>query len=69
MEKSWRRKKVASNLVQTAENFCREKDYKQIYLHTHRTVRGALNFWTSNGYQITNDTDNNLKTVHMEKRS
>jgi GNAT superfamily N-acetyltransferase len=48
VEKSWRRKKVASNLVQTAENFCREKDYKQIYLHTHRTVHGALNFWTSN---------------------
>jgi GNAT superfamily N-acetyltransferase len=67
VDKNWRRMKVASTLVQTAEDFCRENDYQQIYLHTHRTVPGALKFWTSNGYQITNDTKNHLKTVHMEK--
>lgn len=67
VDKNWRRKKVASTLVRTAEEFCRENSYDKVYLHTHKTVPGSLDFWTANGYQITHDTGNHLKTVHMEK--
>jgi len=65
--KPWRRTGVASALVRKAEDFCREKGYQKVYLHTHKTVNGSLDFWISNGYQIIEDTNNHLKTVHMEK--
>ena len=67
VDKPWRRNGVASTLVRCVENFCRERDYKKIYLHTHKTVTGSLDFWLSNGYRIVEDTGNQLKTVHMEK--
>lgn len=68
VDKRWRRNGVASTLVRQAEEFCRLKGYEQIYLHTHKTVEGSLDFWRFNGYQIIEDTENHLKTVHMEKK-
>ena len=68
VDKPWRRNGVASTLVSFGEKFCREKGYKKIYLHTHKTVPGSLDFWLSNGYQIVEDTENKLKTVHMDKQ-
>jgi len=67
VNKKWRRNGVASTLVRRAEEFCRMKGYEKIYLHTHKNVEGSLDFWISNGYQIVMDTENHLKTVHMEK--
>lgn len=68
VDKKWRRNRVASELVKLAENFSREKDYSKIYLHTQKTVEGSLDFWLSKGYRIVKDTENQLKTVHMEKK-
>lgn len=68
VDKKWRRNGVASTLVRRAEDFCRVNGYEKIYLHTHKTVDGSLDFWISNGYQIVEDTENHLKTVHMEKK-
>ncbi|MGP8188302.1 MAG: GNAT family N-acetyltransferase [Methanobacterium sp.] len=68
VDKNWRRNGVASALVRLAEDFCREKEYKKIYLHTQKTVEGSLDFWLSNGYEIIEDTENQFKTVHMEKK-
>ena len=67
VDKPWRRNGVASALVQWGEKFCREKGYMKIYLHTHKTVSGSIDFWLANGYRIVEDTGNHLKTVHMEK--
>lgn len=67
VDKRWRRNGVASTLVRRAEEFCRIIGYEKIYLHTHKTVEGSLDFWISNGYHIVLDTENSLKTVHMEK--
>lgn len=68
IDKKWRRNGLASSLVDMAEYFCRKRSYSQIYLHTHKTVKGSLNFWLSNGYKITLDTGNENGTVHMEKK-
>jgi len=65
--KPWRRNGVASALVKLAEEYCRKKGYKTIYLHTHKSIPGSLDFWLSNNYHIIEDTKNQLQTVHMEK--
>lgn len=62
-----RRMGIASDLVKIAENYALKMGYTKIYLHTHKNVEGALDFWISNGYRITMDTNNRLGTVHMEK--
>jgi GNAT superfamily N-acetyltransferase len=64
----WRRKGVASTLVKKGEEFCKNMGYYNIYLHTHKTVPGSLDFWISQDYKIKIDTDNELGTVHLEKR-
>ena len=68
VDNDWRRNGVASTLVRWGEKYCREKGYEKIYLHTQKNVNGSLDFWLSNGYKIVNDTENRLKTVHMEKK-
>ncbi|MGC9517910.1 MAG: GNAT family N-acetyltransferase [Methanomicrobiales archaeon] len=67
VENKYRRNGVASSLVKTAEEFCVNAGYNRIYLHTQKIVDGSLNFWMAKGYQITDDTGNELGTVHMEK--
>ncbi len=67
VDKTWRRNGVASTLVRMAEEFCQKKGYEKIYLHTQKNIPGSLDFWLSNDYQIVEDTENHLKTVHMEK--
>ncbi len=68
VDRPWRRNGVASTLVELGEGFCRKKGYEKIYLHTQKTVEGSLDFWLSRGYKIVDDTENQLKTVHMEKK-
>lgn len=68
VDNPWRRNGVASTLVHWGEKFCRKRGYEKIYLHTHKTISGSLDFWLSNGYRIVEDTGNQLKTVHMDKK-
>lgn len=68
IDKKWRRNGIGSKLVSTAEEFCKNKGYKNIYLHTQKIVDGSLDFWLSKGYKVTKDMENELGTVHMEKR-
>jgi len=68
IDKRWRRNGVGSKLISTAEEFCKNKGYKNIYLHTQKIVEGSLEFWLSKGYKITRDMKNELGTVHMEKK-
>ncbi|MDI6645134.1 MAG: GNAT family N-acetyltransferase [Methanobacteriaceae archaeon] len=67
VSKKWRRNGVASSLVRIGEEYCLKKVYQKIYLHTHKSIPGSMDFWLSNNYQIIEDTDNHLQTVHMEK--
>lgn len=67
VHKNYRRKGVASDLVKKAENFCYCKGFNEIYLHTQKFVNGALAFWLCNNFNIRLDSNNKLKTVHMDK--
>lgn len=63
----YRRLGIGKMLVKKVEEFSKENNYNHIYLHTHKTLNGALEFWLSLNYFITIDTENEFKTVHMDK--
>ena len=67
VDEKYRRCGIASKLVRKVENFSKERGYKKLYLHTHKNINGALDFWLSLDYNIRIDTNNSLKTVHMDK--
>lgn len=67
VDHKWRRNGVASTLVQWGEYFAKKMGYRKVYLHTHKNIPGSLDFWLFQGYKIVNDTQNEFKTVHMEK--
>ncbi|WP_407377244.1 GNAT family N-acetyltransferase [Methanobrevibacter sp.] len=68
VDKRYRRCGLASKMFNVAENFAYESSYDNIYLHTHKNLNGALDFWTKMGFIITLDVDDELETVHMEKK-
>ncbi|MCI5866957.1 MAG: GNAT family N-acetyltransferase [Methanosphaera sp.] len=63
----YRHCKIGSELVEKLENFCIEKHYNEIYLHTSEKSYGALSFWQYNNFEITYDTHDDAGTIHMEK--
>lgn len=68
VDRRCRRCGLASKMFGIAENFANEVKYNDIYLHTHKTLDGALKFWTKMGFVITLDADDELETVHMDKK-
>ena len=67
VDKEYRHNKIATKMLKKIENFCREKEYNEIYLHTQKDSYGALPFWLSQEYIIVDDTHDEMGTVHMEK--
>ena len=67
VDKSYRRCGLGSKMFYMSENFAKEVGFENIYLHTHKTLSGAIEFWTEMGFIVTLDENNNLQTVHMDK--
>lgn len=63
-----RGKGIGSRLLAVAENFCRQYDYRTLYLHTHHFLSGGLQFWLKKGFVITIDEGGDYQLVHMEKQ-
>ena len=68
VDEKYRRCGLASKMFSVAENFANKQGYDSIYLHTHKTLNGALEFWMKMGFVITIDTGDDLETVHMDKK-
>lgn len=68
VNEKYRRCGLASKMFSVAETFANQQGYDSIYLHTHRTLDGALEFWMKMGFVITVDTGDELETVHMNKK-
>ena len=62
-----RRCGLASKMFSIAENFANDVNYNDIYLHTHKTLNGALEFWKKMGFVVVLDSNDELETVHMDK--
>ena len=67
VDEKYRRCGIASMLFRIVERFSCENNYNKIYLHTHKTLPGAIDFWKKMGFNIKIDTNNELQTVHMDK--
>jgi ribosomal protein S18 acetylase RimI-like enzyme len=68
VDRRCRRCGLASKMFSIAENFANEVGYEDIYLHTHKTLDGAIEFWTKMGFVVSLDSNDELETVHMDKK-
>ena len=68
VDKRYRRCGLGSKMFFIAENFANSVGYNDIYLHTHKTLPGALEFWTKMGFVVALDSNDELETVHMDKQ-
>lgn len=68
VDRRCRRCGLASKMFSIAENFANQSGYDDIYLHTHKTLDGALEFWTKMGFVVALDSNDELETVHMDKQ-
>ena len=68
VDRRCRRCGLASKMFGVAENFANQSGYNDIYLHTHKNLDGALKYWTKMGFIVVLDTDDELETVHMDKK-
>ena len=67
VDERYRRCGLASKIYSIAENFAKKNGFNDIYLHTHRNLDGALEYWTKMGFIIRLDEQDDLETVHMDK--
>ena len=67
VDEDYRRHGLARKLVGMMEDFAKKEDYSRIYLHTHRYLDAALNFWNELGYDVTIEEDDYDETNHMVK--
>ncbi|MBQ6098304.1 MAG: GNAT family N-acetyltransferase [Methanobrevibacter sp.] len=68
VDRRCRRCGLASKMFSVAENFANQSGYDNIYLHTHKNLDGALEFWTKMGFVVALDANDELQTVHMDKK-
>lgn len=65
--KELRNRKIGTTLLNKLENELKLKKVKKIYLHTHKTIPGSLEYWISKKYKIIWNQNDNLETVHLQK--
>ena len=68
VDRRCRRCGLASKMFGIAENFANQVGFRDIYLHTHKNLDGAIEFWTKMGFVVSLDANDELETVHMDKQ-
>lgn len=68
VDRKYRRCGLASKMFSVAETFADNCGYENIYLHTHKTLPGAIEYWTKMGFVVMLDSNDELETVHMDKK-
>ena len=69
VDETIRRQGIGSEIMAAMVKFCREKEYKKMYLHTHHFLPGGFSFWKKQGFEILIDDghDGGYEMIHMEK--
>lgn len=67
IEADLRKQGIGSMLFDQLVDFCKERAYEKIYLHTHRHLPGGYPFWVKKGFEVTVE-EKAHDVVHMELR-
>lgn len=67
IKKELRGQGIGTLLLERIMEFSSHSGYKYIYLHTQKTIPGSLEYWLAKGFSITNDSNDDFQTVHLEK--
>lgn len=66
VDAEYRRHGIGSLLAGALKEAMREMAYDTLYLHTHRFLPGAVDFWMRQGFAIVAEQYDEWQTVHME---
>lgn len=69
VDPAYRRYGIGSLLVKELERVVREMPYTTLYLHTHRFLPGAVDFWQRQGFTLVTEEHNEWQIVHMDKQA
>ena len=67
VDPAYRRFGIGSMLINELENVVKDMHYTTLYLHTHRFLPGAVDFWKRQGYTVIAEENDDWQTVHMDK--
>ncbi|MGO4527809.1 GNAT family N-acetyltransferase [Paenibacillus sp. 2TAF8] len=67
VDPAFRRYGIGSLLVRELEQFVNQMQYTTLYLHTHRFLPGAVDFWERQGFTFITEEQNEWQIVHMDK--
>ncbi|WP_289371763.1 GNAT family N-acetyltransferase [Paenibacillus silvae] len=67
VDPAYRRHGIGSLLVQELEQIVTRMRYTTLYLHTHRFLPGAVDFWERQGFALIAEEENEWQIVHMDK--
>ncbi|MBB6023090.1 GNAT superfamily N-acetyltransferase [Paenibacillus sp. JGP012] len=67
VDPAYRRHGIGSLLVQELEQIVTRMRYTTLYLHTHRFLPGAVDFWERQGFAFIAEEENEWQIVHMDK--
>lgn len=67
VDPSFRRRGLATELVEELKKTAREKNIEVLYLHTHPFLSGAIAFWEKQGFDhLLEINEQGLATNHMQ---
>lgn len=67
VDPAYRRFGIGSMLMNELESVVKDMHYTTLYLHTHRFLPGAVDFWKRQGFTVIAEQDDDWQTVHMDK--
>ncbi|WP_342551531.1 GNAT family N-acetyltransferase [Paenibacillus sp. FSL R7-0652] len=67
VDPAYRRYGIGSLLVQELGRIVTKMRYTTLYLHTHRFLPGAVDFWERQGFTFIAEEQNEWQIVHMDK--
>ena len=67
VDAAYRRYGIGSLLIGALKDEVQNLPYSTLYLHTHRFLPGAVDFWKRQGFAIVAEPDDEWQIVHMEQ--
>lgn len=67
VDPAYRRYGIGSMMLKELENVVKDMHYTTLYLHTHRFLPGAVDFWKRQGFMVIAEQEDDWQTVHMDK--